>query len=326
MNLVWHSTLEGSSKRFALLALADSANDQGRVLKLGIPTLCRKTGIKRSAMFTVLKQLEEDDQLIRREERTGAAGERRTSRFWINLPALRAMQLPDDDQTEAGDPSNPFISAGQPPVRNLDGGYPQAVQDPDGPPSGIWTGPVQDPDGPGVQEVDGARPPAGPLSPCLSSEKDSVPSDDPPDDERTDGDLLQPETPNGYTNAADLLLRGIDLSSIDPRPRQIQQIRAGVAKVLAAGYPAATVDQYLQAKVKEARTVTYLLGAFTPERLLDLTHYTKSPTTNSVPPACDNCLRDNPAARLNLRFRVHHGTPCPTCHPAAQQHNRKATV
>lgn len=108
MNLVWGSTLEGPTKRFALLALADRASDQGECSALGVPTLCRKTGIKRSTMFGVLRDLETVDRLIQREERTRTNGSRKASRFWINLPLLATMQRPTEQDHDADEPTNPF--------------------------------------------------------------------------------------------------------------------------------------------------------------------------------------------------------------------------
>jgi hypothetical protein len=102
MNLVWGSTLEGPSKRFALLALADRASDQGECSSLGVPTLCRKTG----TMFGLLRDLEQQDRLIQREEQTRANGSRKASRIWINLPLLATMQHGADEHS-ADEPMNP---------------------------------------------------------------------------------------------------------------------------------------------------------------------------------------------------------------------------
>ncbi|MBA8924234.1 DNA-binding IclR family transcriptional regulator [Kutzneria viridogrisea] len=76
-------TVAGTSKRFVLLALADRASDRGERTSLGVPTLCRKTDIKRSTMYGLLRELEEDD-LIQRDNRRGVR-RRRALRIWINL-------------------------------------------------------------------------------------------------------------------------------------------------------------------------------------------------------------------------------------------------
>lgn len=136
MNLVWNSTLEGPSKRFALLALADRASDEGEIAALGVPNLCRKTGISRSTMFRLLSELETQDGLIQRVQQYRGNQSRKASRFWINVPLLHASQRAGEDDRDQDDPVNPFtVYAGHHPVSNRDGV-----------PSQIGTGPVPEQD------------------------------------------------------------------------------------------------------------------------------------------------------------------------------------
>jgi helix-turn-helix protein len=92
MNLVWGSTLKGSSRRFVLLALADRADDEGYCWP-GIQSITRKTGLSASAVRRACKGLEVD-LLVLRERRWTERGDRDTNGYWINIKALEAMQHP----------------------------------------------------------------------------------------------------------------------------------------------------------------------------------------------------------------------------------------
>jgi len=94
MKLVWDSSIPGASERFTLLALADRASDEGEITAYGVGHLCDKTGIGRSTMFRLLKDLEVED-LIQRVEQTKGDGGRSYSRFWLNIPLLRSLRRPD---------------------------------------------------------------------------------------------------------------------------------------------------------------------------------------------------------------------------------------
>jgi hypothetical protein len=320
MNLVWSSTLAESAKRFVMLALADTADDQGKVLRLRIPTLCRKTGISRSTMFELLRKLESDDRLIQRDERTGEKGSRLSSRFWINVPLLRAIQIADDDlDDEGGSTANPFVSAGPTPSSTATGGYPQPVRDSDGGGSEIRTGPVREPDGTGVRDSDGGGPRFGQHDPSSCSEEIlSVPTDGSTDGVRSPTKQEQ--------DAAATLINQLDFRTVDARPRQRGQIRDLAAVALAAGYSLPDVSAYLRTKLAEARTVAYVLGAFAPDRLVDITAtddqrpIDHQASVTVLPPACDECLAHSPAAQRNPRLRLRRdpvtgGTVRCDCHP-----------
>lgn len=92
MNLVWRSTLEGSSKRFVLLALADRADDDGYCWP-GVKTLVEKTGLSERTVHRVISELAASRLLLREERRTQRGGSD-TNGYWINLEALQGMQRP----------------------------------------------------------------------------------------------------------------------------------------------------------------------------------------------------------------------------------------
>lgn len=303
MNLVWNSTLDGPSKRFALLALADRASDEGECTALGVPTLCRKTGIKRSTMFRLLRELEEEDDLIRREERTRANGSRKASRFWINVPLLEDMQRSGDDDRDEDEQGNPFeVSAGQTPVPNRDG---------EGPKSG--RAPVPDRDGQGVPNRDGGSPKSGPLDPITTPDKD-------PDPERTDGDLAPRSERQHNVETAAALVAELDLSQCGPSSRQRFQIVNAVADALDRGVGVEAVAEHALRKAAEAKTVKYFVRAFSAEHLAaDAVPW--APADAQLPPACGQCdaRPGDPvsgrvvwldAAKTRSRW-------CPRCHPRA---------
>lgn len=292
MNLVWNSTLEGPSKRFVLLALADTADDKGKCIALGVPTLCRKTGIKRSTMFGLLRDLEQVDNLILREEQARANRSRTVSRFWINLPLLKEMQLPDEEQ------AGPFgVPAGQPPVQILDGG-----------PVDNSITPVQNLDPQPVQNLDGARPDLGPLNPSSFSDTD-------PDGRRS------PATSEHDTTHAVAagIVGALDLRKCDPSPKQVGQIAAAVTAALVRGVPADVVAEHAQRKSREAETVKYFIRAFSEEHL-SVDAVPIRPTSR-LPPVCGQCnaIESDPvSARVVwLDAERNRSRWCPRCHPKA---------
>lgn len=305
MNLVWNSTLDGPSKRFVLLALADRASDEGECTSLGVTRLCRKTGISRAQVFRLLQDLEQADDLIKREEQTRSNGSRKASRFWINLPLLAEMQQADDDQ-DADEPTNPFdVSAVQPAVSPRDGGLWTTLQ----PPSHHETGPVSPRDPQGVSPRDGGSLAMRPLDPITSSDTDS---------ERADGrSSRSPEASTVREAEAARLVGSLDLSKCGPSPKQLGQIRSAVVDALARGVPAETVAEHARRKSLEAETVKYFVRAFSAEYLPDDAIF--MPARDSPLPPCGQCdaRPGDPlsgrvvwldAAQTQSRW-------CPRCHP-----------
>lgn len=309
MNLVWDSALEGPSKRFVLLALADRASDEGECSSLGVPALCRKTGIKRSTVFTLLRELELE-QLIKREEQTRANGSRQASRIWINLPLLTAMRRADADDGDGNGRENPFgVSAGQPPVQFLDGG----AVDNSGPPSRFGTTPVQILDPLPVQDLDGARPDSGPLDPISTSDKD-------PDPERTDGEFAPRSERQDHVELAAALAAELDLSQCGPSAKQRFQIVNAIADALDRGVAVEAVAEHALRKADEAKTVKYFVRAFSAE-YLPTDAARASPASPPLPPPCGQCDAQ-PGDPVSGRVVWLDATQtksrwCPRCHPKA---------
>ena len=308
MNLVWDSALDGPSKRFVLLALADRASDEGECASLGVPALCRKTGIKRSTVFTLLRELELA-QLIKREEQTRANGSRQASRIWINLPMLAAMRRPDADDIDGDGRENPFgISAAQPPVPNLDGG----PVDNSTPPSRFGTGPVQNRDPLPVQDLDGGRPDLGPLDPITTPDKD-------PDPERTDGEFAPRSERQHNVEMAAALVAELDLSQCGPSSRQRFQIVNAVADALDRGVAVDAVAEHAVRKAAEAKTVKYFIRAFSEEHLPADGGPIRP--ASRLPPVCGQCnaIESDPVSARVVWLDAEHNRSrwCPRCHPKA---------
>lgn len=307
MNLVWNSTLEGSSKRFALLALADRASDRGEITALGVPNLCRKTGISRSTMFRLLKELELQDGLIQRVQQYRGNQSRKASRFWINVPLLHVSQRAGDDDRDQDDPVNPFdVYAGHAPVPDWDV-----------PPSQNGTGPVPDQDGQGVPDQDGARPGDGPLSPSPPE------TSDPDPDGRTDDS--EPERQNGpHREAAVRIRANLNMAKVDAQPKQVRQVESALELLLDAGFAESVVERHAQRKLGEANTCKYLIAGLAPEHVVDV-----APGSGSFRPAsgatagqpCGQCDA-RPGESVNARVVWHDKDKglfdwCPRCHPKA---------
>jgi len=281
MNLVWDSTLDGLAKRFALLALADRASHQGECSSLGVNNLVRKTGIPRSTMFRVLRELETVDNLIQREEQTRANGSRKASRFWINVDLLAAMRRPDADKRDADEPINPFsVSTGHTPV------------------------PLRD--GKGVPQRDDPRPDLGPLDPFSFSETEKTPE--------TDGRI---GSASEHQHLAARIVAGLDLRRCGPSPKQRGQITDAVASALARGVAPSVVAEYARGKALEADTVKYLVKAFTVEHLAaDVAPTPAAPALASECGQCDARPGD-PIAMRQTTDTTGRAVKCPNCHPHA---------
>lgn len=320
MNLVWHSTLKGTTKRFALLALADRASDEGECSALGVPNLCRKTGIPRSTMFELLRDLEQVDNLIQREEQTRANGSRRASRFWINLPLLETMQQSGDDDRDEDSKANPFkVSAAQPPVREPDGTPGEVIHSP----GEVVHTPVRSPDGPrpaggppSVRELDGGSPVAGPLDPFSCSEKDPDP----------ESGRIGSATENDHHAAlAARIVDGLSLRC-EPTSRQVGQITAAIAGALRRGVLPPVVAEHARQKAREADTVKYLLRAFS-EAYLPASIEPTQAAKPGLPPLCGQCeanpaIGAYPADPVSARIvwldaKRTRSQLCPRCHPRA---------
>jgi hypothetical protein len=99
MTLVWDTDIGPATKRLVLLALADSANDEGSCFLL-ISTLARKACAGESTVQRVLAELENEDNLIRREFRAN-----RSTIFHLNVDAIRS-RIETGSQIETPSPQD----------------------------------------------------------------------------------------------------------------------------------------------------------------------------------------------------------------------------
>jgi DNA-binding transcriptional MocR family regulator len=91
MNYVWDGEISPASKRLAMLALADQANDQG-VTWPSVATIARRIGCSRSTAESALKALEADG-LIKRDRRFNDS-----TVYTINIAALKASTTPPENR------------------------------------------------------------------------------------------------------------------------------------------------------------------------------------------------------------------------------------
>lgn len=105
------------------------------------------------------------------------------------------------------------------------------------------------------------------------SPKNEKKNDPDPESGRTDKSSQTEMSTALIAELAATITAGLRLARLDARPKQVTQIKQALADVLAKpGVDPKTVERYAAAKVAEARTVKYLLGAFTPERVADEMH------------------------------------------------------
>lgn len=99
ISAVLDSDIGPTHKRFVLLALANNANKAG-YCKPGVATLCGATGVARSTVFRILKELENDDGLLQRRKRRRRNGSQTSNAYRINVEALRARRrVVSDEET-----------------------------------------------------------------------------------------------------------------------------------------------------------------------------------------------------------------------------------
>lgn len=136
--------------------------------------------------------------------------------------------------------------------------------------------------------------------------------------DETDGSTHAGTEPNGTDrDRATAIVGEVDLSAIDARRSQVTQIREAVATALTAGYPHEAVLGYLQRKVREAKTVRYVLGAFAADRLSDIAY--TPPNRPRSRPACAHCgaREGEPKAVRTVDTADGRARRCPQCHPNA---------
>jgi hypothetical protein len=91
LNAVLESDVGPVNKRMLLIAIANNANVVG-LCKPGIEHLMGSSGIPRSTVFRLLKELENEDGLIERRARRRRNGSRRSNAYRLNIEALKARK------------------------------------------------------------------------------------------------------------------------------------------------------------------------------------------------------------------------------------------
>ncbi|WP_149552923.1 hypothetical protein [Streptomyces marokkonensis] len=140
------------------------------------------------------------------------------------------------------------------------------------------------------------------------------------------GEIPSEEQDQNDTRAAALVAK-LDYRGKTPDKQQQKQLRALVAAALTAGWTERGLTRYLD--ISDDLTVRSPAGLYlhrlNPDRLPDVADVEAVTTAEEreispgLPPVCDSCVRANPAARTNVRWRtrvvddVHQA--CPDCHP-----------
>ena len=113
-HLVWQSDIGPANKRLVLLALADNANDAG-FCKPGLAYLHGKTGVGRSTIIRIMKDLE-TEKIVQRRVRRRANGSRRSNAYRLNLELLvsrtRIVTAAEEDDLAALFNEDPQVSDG----------------------------------------------------------------------------------------------------------------------------------------------------------------------------------------------------------------------
>ena len=125
------------------------------------------------------------------------------------------------------------------------------------------------------------------------SPKNEKKNDPDPESGRTDAASQTDKSAALITELAATITAGLHLARLDARPKQVAQIEQALVSVLSRpDTDPRMVERYAAAKVAEARTVKYLLGAFTPERVADeMRAYRPAPPPPKPCPAHPGAVR-----------------------------------
>lgn len=330
MAMVFEANGLSGPEKLLLLAYANYTDAYGYCWP-GIDRLIADTGTSKATVVRTRKALEKQN-LLRHQRRTSREGRQSTNLYRINLDKLRALRRPrrqfDDDmlglefedeerpEPEKGASDQPRFQNDTPPSQN---DTPPSQNEPPGgfnlipPPSQSDTPSVIDP------SEDPSRPDAREATTLGDVVKTLRLA--PPESGRTDERVSIEKEPEADEvidrDTATALVQRVNFSRVGARESQVWQIRDAVARALAAGYNASQVQAYLQDKVRQAKTVKFVLGAFEPARLRDIATCTPS-ARSSVPPACGQCdATDADAISARVVETATGVARCPRCHPGA---------
>jgi hypothetical protein len=285
-------------EKLLLIAYCNHTDGRGYVTA-GIPRLADETGTSERTVKRVNAQLKAK-KLIKSARRVNPrTGEPTTNLTRVNLALLASMKRPEreyDDsliealtfpEDEAAESSQ--VSTGDDLAQGSDLLIGQ---------SDTYLGDNLAPT-PGQSDTylgDNLAPNPYPLSVCT----------DPDPEERTEEaartENSNPTPPPAGSHPATLeqaaaLASRLNLQRLDAKPRQVIQVTQALADALSRpNVDWETVERYAAAKVAEANTVKYLLGAFTPERLtIGLPAYRiagAAPAETVLPARCDDPRHD----------------------------------
>lgn len=97
MSMVFDAQGITSTQKLVMLAMADHAADDGTSIYPSVETICSKTGLSQAAVRKTLKQLRDDEKLIRITRKYTS---RMPNKYAINLQVLSTLKrvLPSDTQ------------------------------------------------------------------------------------------------------------------------------------------------------------------------------------------------------------------------------------
>lgn len=122
---------------------------------------------------------------------------------------------------------------------------------------------------------------------------------------------------------AEQIVAALDYRGQTPNRKQQETLTGRLVAALDAGWTIDALADHL--RLKGAIESAYALYAYRlrPDILPDPPQppVAQQATTHLTPPVCDTCMRNNPAARTNMRFRFRvidgENQACPDCHPSA---------
>lgn len=290
-----------SNEKLLLLAYTEYTDPHGYCWP-GMTRLAAMTGMSESTIKRTRKVLE-SKSLLRHQRRASAAGDPTSNMYRINLDKLATMRAAPrtfDDNLMAA-------------LEFSDTPSEQQIVHPDPTPGHPDPTPGQSDRGVGSGWTHGGV--------TVTSYSESDPREDSSDPEADDG-RTEPAAPEkeekGIEPEAETVLGAVDISKLGPRPRQRRQLTEAVGAALGSGYSSTQLTGYLRSKTSEARTMKYLLGAVTPERLAEEISES-TPRLGVLRPVCGQCEgRDGD----DISARVIEGADgrlrkCPRCHPHA---------
>lgn len=323
--------LTGSEKLF-LLAVCEFTDQHGKCTA-GVKRLAHMTGTSESTVKTARRKLEARNLMIKLE-RKDAKNVSQHNIYRVNLDALREMHDPflddEDDilaqlQFKDADPDEGSSTGGSnldPPhrQRSTGGSRPAGGESDLDPPLSTGGSNLDPPQGADLDPRQNSTHPH-PETETEETDPETSSTTEGTDKRKRKSKKTKTDTPritDSHKQAAQAILQRHDLSPVEPRGRQHQQIRDAVALAFAHGYAAADIHAYFEAKLNEAHTVTWLCGAFQDFRLPAIDGFARSAVLGEPCGQCDARPHDPVSARVVwLNDEKTRSELCRRCHPKA---------